>query len=355
MSIYWSPIVKNLSPYVPGEQPVIDKVIKLNTNENPYPPSPMVISAIHQETNESLRLYPDPNSQTLKDKIAQYYKVGPKNIFLGNGSDEVLAHTFCGLLKHTKPVLFPDITYSFYPVYCRLYGVKYRCIPLTDEYRISIDDYFQPNGGIIFPNPNAPTGVLLEVTEIERLLKANPDSVLIVDEAYIDFGGQSAIPLTDIYQNLLIIRTLSKSRSLAGLRIGFAVGNEILVEALERVKNSFNSYPIDRLAAAGAIASFNDENYFEFTRKALIACRDSLVEGLKLLGFKVIPSSANFVFVRHPNYDAKTLLAALRRRNIILRHFEIPRISQFLRITVGTDEDCTALISALREIMGPSA
>jgi histidinol-phosphate aminotransferase len=297
-----------------------------------------------------LRLYPDPNSQRLKDRIAQYLDVSPKNIFIGNGSDEVLARTFCALLKHGQPVLFPDITYSFYPVYCRLYGIAHRCIPLTDDFQICIDDFIQPNGGIIFPNPNAPTGCLLAVSEIERYLRANPNSVMVVDEAYIDFGGQSTIPLVKSFPNLLIIRTLSKSRALAGLRLGFAVGDTSLIDALERVKDSFNSYPVDRLAVAGAIASYDDERYFEGRRQAVMDSRNHLIDGLNGLGFVVLPSAANFVFARHPSFAAEQLSAALRKRNIIVRHFQMPRIDQYLRITVGTEADCSTLISAMREI-----
>src|SRR5690606_31298100 len=242
-------------------------LVKLNTNENPYPPSPKVLEAIRQETHGGLKLYPDPNADRLKEAIGRYYDVAPRCVFVGNGSDEVLAHAFCGLLKQELPLLFPDITYSFYPVYCGLYEVAYQTVPLTDEFRIAVEDYAQPNGGIIFPNPNAPTGRLLELDQVEALLKANPDSVVVVDEAYVDFGGDSAIELVNQYPNLLVIQTLSKSRSLAGLRVGFAVGHPDLIEALERVKNSFNSYPLDRLAIAGAVAAFEDRDYFEQTRQ----------------------------------------------------------------------------------------
>lgn len=352
MSQYWSNVVRSLTPYVPGEQPKLDNLIKLNTNENPYPPSPEVIAAVRQETNAGLRLYPDPNADRLKQAIADYYRVTPKQVFVGNGSDEVLAHTFLGLLKHGRPVLFPDVTYSFYPVYCGLYEIDYSTVPVTGDFEIRVDDYLRPNGGIIFPNPNAPTARLLALNEIERLAAASSSSVVVIDEAYIDFGGDSAIPLVERFPNLLVIQTLSKSRSLAGLRVGFAVGHPDLIEALERVKNSFNSYPLDRLAIAGAVAAFGDRAYFERTRRAIIASRESLVEGLEGLGFNVLPSAANFVFARHPAHDGAQLAAALRARHIIVRHFKLPRIDQFLRITVGTDEDCRALVSALRELLG---
>lgn len=350
MSPYWSAIVGKLTPYVPGEQPKLDNLVKLNTNENPYPPSPAVIAAIHAELGDSLRRYPDPNSDRLKQTIADYHGLTPRHVFVGNGSDEILAHTFCALLKHEQPILFPDISYSFYPVYCGLYEVDYRTIPLDDTYAIQLDDYVQPNGGVIFPNPNAPTGRLLPLDAITALLEKNTDSVVVVDEAYVDFGGESAIPLVDRYANLLVIQTLSKSRSLAGLRVGFAVGHPDLIEALERVKNSFNSYPIDRLAMIGAVASFGDQAYFEQTCNKVIDSRNRLSEALTQRGFEVLPSAANFVFARHPGHDGAELAAALRARSVVVRHFRLPRIDQFLRITVGTDAECDALIAALDAI-----
>ncbi len=351
MSKFWSPIVHRLTPYVPGEQPKLSNLVKLNTNENPYPPSPKVLEAIRQETHGGLKLYPDPNADRLKEAIGRYYEVSPRCVFVGNGSDEVLAHAFCGLLKQDLPLLFPDITYSFYPVYCGLYEVEYRTVPLTDDFRIAVEDYAQPNGGIIFPNPNAPTGRLLELDQVEALLNANPDSVVVVDEAYVDFGGDSAIGLVNRYPNLLVIQTLSKSRSLAGLRVGFAVGHPDLVEALERVKNSFNSYPLDRLAIVGAVAAFEDRDYFEQTRQQVIKSRESLVEALTALEFDVVPSAANFVLAKHATESAAQLAAELRARSIIVRHFNAPRIEQYLRITVGTEEECQRLVSALQEIL----
>jgi histidinol-phosphate aminotransferase len=353
MSRFWSDVVKGLTPYVPGEQPKLANLVKLNTNENPYGPSPRALEAIRTATGESLKLYPDPNAEQLKTAIGKYYAVEARNVFVGNGSDEVLAHIFLALLKHSRPILFPDISYSFYPVYCGLYQVGFETIPLADDFSIRLDDYAKPNGGIIFPNPNAPTGCLVALADIERLLQTNPDSVVVIDEAYVDFGGKSAIPLTARYPNLLVVQTLSKSRSLAGLRVGFAVGHADLIEALERVKNSFNSYPLDRLAIAGAVAAFEDREYFEQTCKAVIATREKLVGELKALGFEVLPSAANFIFVRHPQHDAQESALALRRRSIIVRHFKLPRVEQFLRITVGTDEQCGALVAALKEILSP--
>ncbi|AXS81541.1 histidinol-phosphate transaminase [Dechloromonas sp. HYN0024] len=355
MSRFWSQVVRDLTPYVPGEQPKIANLIKLNTNENPFPPSPRVLAAIRMELGDDaarLRLYPDPNADLLKMAVAKRHAVTPQQVFLGNGSDEVLAHIFMALLKHDAPILFPDITYSFYPVYCGLYGVEYRTAPLSEDFSINPADYCGPaNGGIIFPNPNAPTGRLLGLAAIEKILQANPDSVVVVDEAYVDFGGETAIGLVNRYDNLLVVHTLSKSRSLAGLRVGFAIGHPALIEALERVKNSFNSYPLDRLAIVGAVAAMEDEGYFEQCCRAVIATRDTLTSELQGLGFDVLPSAANFIFACHPQRDAAELAKALRERSIIVRHFKLPRIDQFLRITVGTDAECQALTQALAGIL----
>ena len=285
MSRFWTSIVKELHPYVPGEQPKTSNLIKLNTNENPYGPSPKVLDVLHNEVADTLRLYPDPNAAELKEAIASYYQLDATQIFVGNGSDEVLAHTFQALLKHKDPLLFPDITYSFYPVYCGLYGVTPDKIPLNDSFNIEVGDYNRANGGIIFPNPNAPTGTALSLSNIEKLLKKNTDSVVVVDEAYIDFGGETAAPLVARYDNLLVIQTFSKSRSLAGLRVGFALGHADLIDGLERVKNSFNSYPLDRLAIKGAVAALKDESYFDNTRQKIIASREYLADELgKLKG-----------------------------------------------------------------------
>lgn len=350
MSRFWSPVVRSLTPYVPGEQPKHANLIKLNTNENPYGPSPRVLEALRAEAAESLRLYPDPNADRLKRTLADYHGVTPAEVFVGNGSDEVLAHVFLALLKQDAPLLFPDISYSFYPVYCGLYGIDYRQIPLTAAMEIDVDAYDAPCGGIIFPNPNAPTGHLLPLAAIERLLTRHADRVVVIDEAYVAFGGESAIPLVARHPNLLVVQTLSKSRSLAGLRVGFAIGQPELIEALERVKNSFNSYPLDRFAMAGAIAAFEDEGYFQEMRQAVIRSRTKLAADLEALGFAVLPSAANFVFVTHPGHDAGRLAAALRERGIIVRHFRQPRIEQYLRITVGTPAECDALVAALADL-----
>jgi histidinol-phosphate aminotransferase len=350
MSKFWSPFVKDLVPYVPGEQPKLAKLVKLNTNENPYGPSPKAIAAMQAELSDSLRLYPDPNGERLKQAVADYYGVQTNQVFVGNGSDEVLAHAFHGLFQHGKPLLFPDISYSFYPVYCGLYGIAPETIALDERFQIRVEDYARPNGGIVFPNPNAPTGCVLVLEAIEQLLTANPDSVVLVDEAYIDFGGQSAIALVDKYPNLLVTQTLSKSRSLAGLRVGLAVGHADLIEALERIKNSFNSYPLDRLAIVGAAAAFEDRAYFEQTCRQVIDSREAVVVGLQELGFEVLPSAANFVFARHPGKDAATLAAGLREQGVIVRHFKQARIAQFLRITIGTPEQNQALLEALKSL-----
>jgi histidinol-phosphate aminotransferase len=300
--------------------------------------------------NDNLRLYPDPNSDRLKQAVADYYGVQTAQVFVGNGSDEVLAHAFHGLFQQSQPLLFPDISYSFYPVYCGLYGIDFVQVPLDEQFQIRVEDYARPNGGIIFPNPNAPTGCALALDAIERLLKANPDSVVLVDEAYIDFGGETAISLVEKYPNLLVSQTLSKSRSLAGLRVGIAVGHPDLIEALERIKNSFNSYPLDRMAIAGAAAAFEDKAYFEQTCQRVIDSRDAVVAGLETLGFEVLPSAANFVFARHPGKDAATLAACLREQGVIVRHFKQQRIAQFLRITIGTPEQNQALLDALQDL-----
>ena len=352
MSKYWSDVVHTLTPYVPGEQPKMENLVKLNTNENPYGPSPKVLEALKNEVTDSLRLYPDPNSDALKNAIAETYGLTPAQVFVGNGSDEVLAHVFHALLKHDEPLLFPDITYSFYPVYCGLYGIEYQTIPLTENFCIHIEDYLKPNGGIIFPNPNAPTSIPLPLAEIEKLLQKNTDSVVVIDEAYVDFGAESAVGLINTYPNLLVTQTLSKSRSLAGLRVGYALGNPELIEALIRVKDSFNSYPIDRFASAGAIAALQDEAYFECTRQQVISTRESLVKEMDALGFEVLPSGANFIFAKHKKMDGAELAQKLRERSIIVRHFKSPaRIAPFLRITVGVDEQSRLLLKALKEIV----
>lgn len=353
MSRYWSDIVHRLTPYVPGEQPALAHPVKLNTNENPYPPSPRVLEAIRHElgeTAETLRRYPDPTARKLRETVAAYHGIRAEQVFAGNGSDEVLAMTFQALLKHDLPILFPDITYSFYPTYARLFEVDYRTVPVDDAFAIRVDDYTAPNGGVLLPNPNAPTGHPLPLAEIERLVKRNAESVVVIDEAYVDFGAQSAIALIDRYPNLLVVHTVSKSRSLAGMRVGFAFGDPALIDALNRVKDSFNSYPLDRLAQAAATAAYQDDAWFRESRAKVMASRERLAAGLTVLGFEVVPSGANFVFARHEGYDAATLAERLRDKEIFVRHFKAARIDQHLRISIGTDAECEALLEALQDI-----
>lgn len=355
MSRFWSEGIAALTPYVPGEQPKLKQLVKLNTNEHPFGPSPRALAAIQAAVNDDLRLYPDPSAEQLRQALAKRFNTTIDHIFVGNGSDEVLAFAFQSLLRHADPVWFPDITYSFYPVYCGLYGVAYRTIPLNGEFRIAVEDYLpqagQQAGGIIFANPNAPTGIALSLADVERIIAGNPHCVVLVDEAYVDFGGDSAVRLVDRYPNLLVVHTFSKSRSLAGLRVGYAIGQPELIEALDRVKNSFNSYPLDRLALAGAVASVEDEDWFTANCQQVIDIRARLVGQLQQLGFDILPSSANFIFARHPARGGAELAQALRERAIIVRHFKQPRIEDFLRITVGTDEQCAALVDALKEIL----
>lgn len=351
MSKFWSPIVKTLKPYVAGEQPRIADLVKLNTNENPYGPSPKAIAAMQAAVSDSLKLYPDPSALGLREAIAKAYGVEPEEVFVGNGSDEVLAHAFVALLKHEKPLLYPDITYSFYPTYCGLFGIEAVEVPLKDDYTIDVADYRRPCGAIILPNPNAPTGIGLPLSTIEKLVAEHPEQPVVVDEAYIDFGGESAVPLTRRYDNLLVVHTLSKSRSLAGLRVGYAIGQRPLIDALERVKDSFNSYPLDRVAQAGATAAIEDVAWFDETRGKVIETRERVTGALRQRGFEVLPSQANFVFARHPGHSGADIARGLRERAVLVRHFAKPRISDFLRITIGTPEECDRLVAALDELV----
>lgn len=356
MSRFWSPFVRDLVPYVPGEQPKIANLVKLNTNEHPFGPSPRALAAMQAAVGDDLRLYPDPNADQLKSTIADYFDLasqgGDKSwVFVGNGSDEVLAHAFHGLFQHDKPLLFPDISYSFYKVYAGLYHIAHETVALNERFEIDPADYTRPNGGVIFPNPNAPTGCLLPLAAIEQILQANPDVVVLVDEAYIDFGGESAVSLVGRYENLLVTQTLSKSRALAGLRVGFAIGQPVLIEALERIKNSFNSYPLGRVALAGAQAAIEDKSHFAAMQQMVIMQRDSLEVKLQRLGFDVLPSGANFIFARHPAHRGADLAQALRERAVLVRHFKLPRIDDFLRITIGTPDQHRSLLTALEDIL----
>jgi histidinol-phosphate aminotransferase len=347
VSRYWSELARSLSPYVPGEQPRIAGLVKLNTNESPFGPSPKAIEAVRSAADDTLRLYPDPRSTRLREVLAEYHGVAPEQVFVGNGSDEVLAHAFAGLLKQLGPVLFPDVTYGFYPVYCRLLGLDHQTVPLDGAMRVRTADYLDHGGSIVIANPNAPTGIALSRREIENLVTARADAPVVIDEAYVDFGAETAIPLIGDHPNLLVVQTLSKSRALAGLRVGYAIGDEALIEGLTRVKDSFNAYPLGRPTQAGAIAGIQDDAWFQRTRGAIIANRRGLTAALIRLGFDVLPSSANFVFARHPDHAGEELAAALRERAVLVRHFSGPRVSDFVRITVGSQPEIERLTDAL--------
>lgn len=352
MSRYWSDLTHKLTPYVPGEQPKITNLVKLNTNENPFPPSPRAVSAMRAAVGDDLRLYPDPTCSELRQSLAQLHGLAIDQVFVGNGSDEVLAHAFQALLKQDERILFPDVTYGFYPVYGDLFGIHYEQVPLAQDLTINVDDYLGPNGGVILANPNAPTGCLLSLGQIRTLLQGNPDRVVIIDEAYIDFGGQSAAALVPEFDNLLVVQTLSKSRSLAGLRVGMAFGQAHLIQGLERIKNSFNPYPLSREALAGATAAVADVAYFDKTRQTIMAMRQWLSEQLAALDFTMTDSKANFVFVEHARMGAADIAGGLRERGIIVRHLTAnPRTQNYLRISVGTQAECDVLVSALGEIL----
>ena len=352
---FLSPVVQHLVPYVPGEQPQIANLLKLNTNENPYPPSAAVLATLQRAALQGLQLYPDPESSTLCQALGEYHGLSAQQVFVGNGSDEVLAHAFFAFFQQSCPLLMPDISYSFYQVYCQLYGIHVHTVPLRDDLSLNVADYAQalagPVAGMVIANPNAPTGMGLPLTDLLVLLRLYPRQVLLVDEAYVDFGGHSALALIDRHPNLLVVRTFSKARSLAGLRIGYACGQAHLIDALRRVKNSFNSYPLDRLAQAGALASLEDQDSFAHHCQAIIDSREGLVLALEDLGFAVLPSQANFVFVRHLNHSAAELAAGLRARGVLVRHFKQARIDNYLRITVGTPQQCDRLIQTLAEFL----
>ncbi len=351
MSRFWSDLATRLTPYVPGEQPRGTRLVKLNTNENPYGPAPGVLAALANVSADQLRRYPDPDSGELRAAWAAREGLEPGQVFLGNGSDEVLAHAFAALLKHEQPLLFPDISYSFYPVWCELYQLAFQTVPLREDFSVQVDDYQVPCGGIIIPNPNAPTGMVIPLEDVSRLLAAHPDVVVVIDEAYIDFGGESATALVPKHDNLLVIQTASKARSLAGMRVGAAFGHPALIEGLVRVKDSFNSYPLDVVAQQAMLASLADEAWIDSCRQRVVATRERTVQALGQMGFEVLPSAANFLFARHKTQDAAELFAALREREVIVRYFSKPRIDQFLRISIGTDEDMDLLLAALQDIL----
>ena len=342
--------LRRIDPYVPGEQPQSENIIKLNANENPYPPAPGVQVALRGFDASALALYPDANGRRLKAALAERFGVKPSQVFLGNGSDDVLALAFQSFFCSGQPILYPDITYSFYPVWCDLFRIPYETVPLDGDFCVNIRDYDRPNGGVVLPNPNAPTGRGLPLSAVEDLLQHNRDCVVIIDEAYVDFGAESAVPLLDKYENLLVVQTMSKSRSLAGLRIGYALGSETLIATLEAVKNSYNSYTMDAVALAAGEAAVRDEAYFQQTCRRVAATRERAADALRGLGFTVSPSLTNFLFVTHPVRKAPEIFEYLRQKNIFIRYFRLPRIDNYLRITVGTDAQMDALIAALREM-----
>ena len=347
MSRFWSDGVEALRPYVPGEQSNRDGVLKLNTNESPYPPSPLALKAIREVNGSLLRRYPDPESKLLRRALADYHSVNEHQVFVGNGSDEVLGFAFKALFCGKGPLCFPDISYSFYPVWAQLLGISTHVLSVNESYQIPFEMMPAGLGGIIFPNPNAPTGIATPRSRIEALLRRFPDTVVVVDEAYVDYGAETVVDLLQDFNNLLIVRTMSKSRGLAGLRVGYALGSAELIEGLVRVKDSFNSYPLDALAQAGALASVLDDSYFRETVSAVVEARQQLTTGLTELGFEVLPSSANFVFARNPRKSGQEWQALLREQNILVRHFNKPRLDDWLRVTVGTPEEVRTLLQVL--------
>lgn len=344
----WELYVRKVVPYVPGEQPQESNLIKLNTNENPYPPAPGVIRALEQFDMDRLRLYPEPDCKVLVNAIAEYYGLNSSRVFVGVGSDDVLAMIFMTFFNSEKPILFPDITYSFYDVWADMLRIPYEVKPLDENFLIKKEDYYGENGGVIFPNPNAPTGILMELSEIEEILEHNRDVIVVVDEAYIDFGGKSALPLIEKYDNLLVVQTFSKSRSLAGMRIGFAMGNEKLIKYINDVKYSFNSYTMNQTALALGVEAIKDKGYFEETRQKVIATREWTKGELKKLGFSFGDSMSNFIFAAHESVPAKELFEALKKEHIFVRYFSKERISNYLRISIGTRKEMETLIRFLK-------
>lgn len=350
MKEFWSSRIRDLVPYTPGEQPKDRQFIKLNTNENPYPPSPRVLEALRQSVNEGLRLYPDPECSALRAALATRYGLSERQVFVGNGSDEVLAFAFQAFFGVGDTIAFPDITYSFYPVYANMFGIHCKIVPLNEDFTIPVDALIGGHQGVVIANPNAPTGIELPQQELRRLLEGNRDVVVIVDEAYVDFGGQSALPLLEEYPNLLVVQTMSKSRSLAGMRIGFAFGSENLIQAINCVKNSINSYTLDRMAIAAGTAAVEDEAYFQSCCGKVARTRERVAAALREQGFLVLPSRSNFLFAGHPRIPAQTLFAQLREAGILVRYFKQPRIDNFLRISIGTDEEMDRFLKVAAQL-----
>lgn len=351
MSREWTKNLRNIEPYVPGEQSKDKDIVKINANENPYPPSPKAVEVLKSFDTNKLRFYPSANSTKLKEAIAKYYKVDVSNVFVGNGSDDVLAVAFQSFFNSEKPIVYPDLTYSFYPVWCSLFGIKYKNYPVGDDFRINPEDYKEKNGGVVIPNPNAPTSLGEGLDFVEKILDYNQDSVVIIDEAYVDFGGTSSIPLIDKYENLLVTGTFSKSRSLAGLRIGFAIGSKALIDVMEAVKNSYNSYTVDSLSIEMGAASIEDDEYFKSTCKKVIKTRERVTLELEKLGFDVLDSQTNFIFVTHNKHNMKSLFEYLKTQKVFIRYFSLPRIENYVRITIGTNEEMDIFLEKTKEFI----
>lgn len=351
MSREWTKNLRNIEPYVPGEQSKDKDIVKINANENPYPPSPKATRVLKSFDTNKLRFYPSANSTKLKEAIAKYYKVDVSNVFVGNGSDDVLAVAFQSFFNSDKPIAYPDLTYSFYPVWCSLFGIEYKNYPVGDDFRINPEDYREENGGVVIPNPNAPTSLGEGLDFVEKILDYNQDSVVIIDEAYVDFGGTSSIPLINKYENLLVTGTFSKSRSLAGLRIGFAIGSKALIDVMEAVKNSYNSYTVDSLSIEMGAASIEDDEYFKSTCKKVIKTRERVTLELEKLGFDVLDSQTNFIFATHNEHNMKSLFKYLKTQKVFIRYFSLPRIENYVRITIGTNEEMDIFLKKTKEFI----
>lgn len=351
MSREWTKNLRNIEPYVPGEQSKDRDIVKINANENPYPPSPKAVEVLKNFDTNNLRFYPNANSTRLKEAIAKYYKVDVSNVFVGNGSDDVLAVAFQSFFNSDKPIVYPDLTYSFYPVWCSLFGIEYKNYPVGDDFRINPEDYKEQNGGVVIPNPNAPTSLGEGLDFVEKILNYNQDSVVIIDEAYVDFGGTSSFSLINKYENLLVTGTFSKSRSLAGLRIGFAIGSKALIDVMEAVKNSYNSYTVDSLSIEMGAASIEDDEYFKSTCQKVIKTRERVTLELKKLGFDVLDSQTNFIFATHNEHNMKSLFEYLKTQKVFIRYFSLPRIENYVRITIGTNEEMDIFLEKTKEFI----
>ena len=351
MSREWTKNLRNIEPYVPGEQSKDKDIVKINANENPYPPSPKAAEVLKSFDTNKLRFYPSANSTKLKAAIAKYYKGDVSNVFVGNCSDDVLEVAIQSFFNSEKPIVYPDLTYSFYPVWCSLFGIKYKNYPVGDDFRINPEDYKEKNGGVVIPNPNAPTSLGEGLDFVEKILNYNQDSVVIIDEAYVDFGGTSSIPLIDKYENLLVTGTFSKSRSLAGLRIGFAIGSKALIDVMEAVKNSYNSYTVDSLSIEMGAASIEDDEYFKSTCKKVIKTRERVTLELEKLGFDVLDSQTNFIFATHNKHNMKSLFEYLKTQKVFIRYFSLPRIENYVRITIGTNEEMDIFLEKTKEFI----